>query len=364
MLLSACRRLCCNVCDCQCLVVYIGIGRAEITRATPATSATPAIGESVEALKESMMEGMHALSMRNVLNVIGLSHFGVFVLYAVFGVMLLLSLLFLIWGVRAESSRRFLYFNTLFMTIMSMMAYLAMATGNGILVLRKLPHTNDFQGSWRISDPLLAHKGTKAVPNPMYNAAYGNAPTYPIFWARHVNQLLTSPLMLVDLFLVSGVSYNTRAFMLFANGMMVLCWLAGSFITGAARWAFWVFGSVFAAGVLIPLIGILPTAAARKGRGSRRLYGRLMCITMLSGLVAPWVWLMVEGAHALPPDVAVLVYAILDVISQGVFGLVLLRKAPPALSSWGDEESDQQATRLNPSTSQSGHQVQDPNDDL
>lgn len=43
----------------------------------------------------------------------------------------------------------------------------------------------------------------------MYNAAYGNAPTYPIFWARHVNQLLTSPLMLVDLFLVSGVSYNT-----------------------------------------------------------------------------------------------------------------------------------------------------------
>jgi len=139
-------------------VVYIGIGRAEITRATPATSATPAIGESVEALKESMMEGMHALSMRNVLNVIGLSHFGVFVLYAVFGVMLLLSLLFLIWGVRAESSRRFLYFNTLFMTIMSMMAYLAMATGNGILVLRKMPHTNDFQGSWRISDPLLAHK--------------------------------------------------------------------------------------------------------------------------------------------------------------------------------------------------------------
>ena len=52
-------------------------------------------------------------------------------------------------------------------------------------------------------------QGTKAVPNPMYNAAYGNAPTYPIFWARHVNQLLTSPLMLVDLFLVSGVSYNT-----------------------------------------------------------------------------------------------------------------------------------------------------------
>jgi len=324
------------------------------------------VGESVEALKNSMIEGMHALSMRNVLNVIGLSHFGVFVLYSVFAAMLLFSVLFLIWAIRSDTSRRFLYLNTLFITSMSTMAYLAMATGNGILVLRKVPQTHDYQASWRISDPLLAHKGTEAAPNPMYNKAYGDAPTYPIFWARHVSQFLTTPLILVDLFLVSGVSNNTRAFMLFSNAMMVLCWLAGSLITGAARWGFWVFGCVFAAGVLIPLVGVLPTSAARKGRASRRLYGRLMCITMLSGLIAPWAWVLVEGAHALPTDLAVLVYGILDVISQCVFGLVLLRKAPPALSTWGEEESHQQATRLNPNNSHGGQsmQVLDPNDDL
>jgi hypothetical protein len=42
-----------------------------------------------------------------------------------------------VWGVRADSSRRFLYFNSFFVTSITCMAYLAMATGNGILVLRR-----------------------------------------------------------------------------------------------------------------------------------------------------------------------------------------------------------------------------------
>ena len=64
-------------------------------------------------------------------------------------------------------------------------------------------------------------QGSKARPNPMYNIAYGSAPTYPIFYARHMSQFLTSPLLLIDLFLVSGVSNNTRFFILFANAMAV-----------------------------------------------------------------------------------------------------------------------------------------------
>lgn len=42
-----------------------------------------------------------------------------------------------VWGVRAESTKRFMYFNTFFVTSISCVGYLALATGNGILVLRK-----------------------------------------------------------------------------------------------------------------------------------------------------------------------------------------------------------------------------------
>jgi hypothetical protein len=82
------------------------------------------------------VEGWHALSVDNLLHVAGLSPFGVAVLYMAFAVMLLVSLLFLLWGARADSSRRFFFWNTLFVTSISCMCYLAMATGNGILVLR------------------------------------------------------------------------------------------------------------------------------------------------------------------------------------------------------------------------------------
>ena len=103
-----------------------------------ACASNAVLGQSVGALKDAMVEGIHALSLRNVLDVVGLSPFGVFVLYVIFLCMLLFSLLFLIWGIRSESSRRFVYLNTFFMTSLSAMAYLALATGNGILVLRKV----------------------------------------------------------------------------------------------------------------------------------------------------------------------------------------------------------------------------------
>lgn len=175
------------------------------------------------------------------------------------------------------------------------------------------------------------------------------------------SQLFTSPLLLLDLFLITGVGTSTRAFMLFSNAMMVLCWLSGAFITSASRWGFWVndppyevclspdgltkvstsqvFGLLFSLGVLIPMVGVLPTAAARcsapppdiclqafgtadldiawwvapcddpgvdvtilvcvarKGRSARRLYGRLMCVTLMVGVVYPWAWVLIDGSH-------------------------------------------------------------------
>ena len=327
------------------------------------------VGATIEELKTSMMGAMHAVSLRNVLHVVGLSAFGVLVLYAVFAVMLLFSILFLIWALRCDSSRRFLYLNTLFITTLSAMAYLALATGNGIVVLRKVVHQDLRPGQedatyqvWRISDPMLAHKGTEKAPNPMYNEAYGMAPTYPILWARYVNQFLVTPLMLLNLFLVSGVSNNTRAFMIFSNMMCILCWGAGSFITGHSRWAFWLFGAIFAGGVVIPLIGVLPTAAAKKGNKARKLYGKLMCITVIVVVISPWVWVLVEGAHALPADLAVLVYGIMDVLSQCVLGMILLRKPPPALADWGHEPES--GARLTPGTGTPGSQLGPQDDDL
>jgi len=288
--------------------------------------------EAALALKNSLIEGMHALSIQSILHVAGLTPFGVFVLYLEFVIMFLFSILFLIWGVRAESAKRFLYFNTFFCTSISTMAYLAMATGNGIFVLRRL-NSEGKSASWHLTSASLDFQ------HAALSQEYAAMQTYPIFFARYLLQLFTSPLLLLDLFLITGVGFSTRAFMIFSNTMMVLCWLSGAFITKASRWGFWLFGMLFSLGVLIPMVGVLPTAAARKGRAARRLYGRLMCVTLVVGVLYPWAWVLVDGSHALPEDLAALLYACLDFVSQCVFGVVLLRRVP-AMAEWGDELQD------------------------
>ncbi|KAJ1483331.1 hypothetical protein T484DRAFT_1800769 [Baffinella frigidus] len=295
-----------------------------------------------KALKSAFLEGWKAMSVRNVLKVVGISPFGVFVLYVGFCVMLVSSLLFLIWGVKAESSRRFMYFNTFFVTAISAMAYLAMATGTGTeahpnpLYDEDYAHSKTcpiFYGGYAHSKtyPIFSSCWTAAHPNPLYDENYAHSKTYPIFYARYFMLILAQPLILLDLFLVTGVGFSTRSFMWFCNTMMLLCWLAGAFVTGASRWGFWVFGTAFSLGVFIPMVGVLPTAAARKGRasstqGSRvqafwvfgtafslgifipmigvlptaaarkgrgwlmRLYGRLMCVTLIGLVISPWIW--------------------------------------------------------------------------
>mmetsp|Transcript_17802 Transcript_17802/g.44975 ORF Transcript_17802/g.44975 Transcript_17802/m.44975 type:complete len:555 (+) Transcript_17802:37-1701(+) len=290
------------------------------------------LSDAAMALKSSIVEGIHALSVNSILHVAGLTPFGVFTLYLEFVIMFLFSVLFLIWGVRAESAKRFLYFNTFFCTAISTMAYLAMATGNGIFVLRRLTSEGK-AASWHLAST------TQDFQHAAMSEEYAAMDTYPIFFARYLLQLFTSPLLLLDLFLITEVGFSTRAFMVFSNTMMVLCWLSGACITKASRWGFWVFGMLFSLGVLIPMVGVLPTAAARKGRAARRLYGRLMCVTLVVGVLYPWAWVLVDGSHALPGDLAALLYALLDFTSQCVFGVVLLRRVP-AMAEWGDELQD------------------------
>ena len=66
-----------------------------------------------------------------------------------------------------------------------------------------------------------------------------------------------------------------------------------------------------------------------------------------------------------PPDAAVLLYGILDVVSQCIFGLLLLRKAPPVLADW-DIEYAAQAKGLTAGAVDGGAAGLgiDPNDDL
>mmetsp|Transcript_27227 Transcript_27227/g.71752 ORF Transcript_27227/g.71752 Transcript_27227/m.71752 type:complete len:235 (+) Transcript_27227:380-1084(+) len=154
--------------DCQ-TSICPGVVEANITFFHPSSDGTPdacsGLPQTAIALKQAMLEGWHALSVEQILNVVGLSPFGVAALYIEFTVMLLLSLVLLLTGARAESGRKLFFWNVLFLTSSSGLCYLAMATGNGVLVLRQV----GADPTWKMSDSLLAHPGTEEHPNPFYD---------------------------------------------------------------------------------------------------------------------------------------------------------------------------------------------------
>ena len=102
-----------------------------------------------------------------------------------------------------------------FIASISAAAYLSMATGNGILVLRK--SGTGLKATWGYSNPLIATEGDAKHPNPFYDRAYARAPTYPFFYARYIQRLLTSPMMVHYICQVVGVPRSTTWSLLFTS---------------------------------------------------------------------------------------------------------------------------------------------------
>jgi bacteriorhodopsin len=118
----------------------------------------------------------------------------------------------------------------LFIVAVAGSAYLVMATGNGMVPLRF------YNGTWTWNNPIFATKGSV-----FYNAEYANSPIYPVFYARYVDWIITTPLILYDLATLAGADRSQIIFVMGLDIMMIGLGFTGAFIIAAAKWAFWLF---------------------------------------------------------------------------------------------------------------------------
>jgi hypothetical protein len=85
-----------------------------------------------------MTEGWRALSFRNVLEVVGVTPLGVMIMYLSMSLLALLSMALAMRGCSEQDPlQRELLYSAFFIVTISAACYLTMATGNGLLVLRK-----------------------------------------------------------------------------------------------------------------------------------------------------------------------------------------------------------------------------------
>jgi len=142
-----------------------------------------------------------------------------------------------------------------------------------------------------------------------------------IFWARYLDWIVTTPLILVDLALLSRADTPTIISLVGNDVLMVICGLIGALTVAPYKYMWWVAGLIFFIIVIIQLLQRLNNA---EGYGGEALKG-LSWLTIICWIVYPIVWIVgSEGTGALGLSQEVGIITITDLIAKIGFGFYLL----------------------------------------
>jgi len=171
---------------------------------------------------------------------------------------------------------------TFFITAIATIAYLVMATGHGVM-----------------------DSGTEQ----------------PFYYARYIDWLFTTPLMVWDLLELSGSDAMHIFVVVGLDVLMIVCGIVGCLlIEHGIRWGFFVLGCIFFAMVCKELLGSLnrgPSAAQGVNKSATYL-------TVISWTCYPIVWALCEGSDVVSVNVAALLYCVMDVVAKCVFGIIIV----------------------------------------
>ncbi|KAJ1477813.1 hypothetical protein T484DRAFT_2015976 [Baffinella frigidus] len=124
------------------------------------------------------------------------------------------------------------------------------------------------------------------------------------FYARYVDWLITTPLLILELGLVSGQDFVTIAAVVGADMLMIVAGYMGAVsVVTTVKW-FWF------------LFGMDPEMI--------ELYGKIAWLTIIMWSFYPVVWLFSEGFASFSVSFEVVAYTIMDIISKCVFCFMIV----------------------------------------
>lgn len=226
-------------------------------------------------------------------------------LWTVFVLMLISTIIFAAMAYRVPVQKRLFHIITSFITATAAISYYAMATGDGnaysknihrkpVEVITNVPHI--IEEIWR-----------------------------QVFYARYIDWSITTPLLLLDLAFLAGMSGANMVVLLFADVVMILCGLFAAFgREGGQKWGYYAMACV-AFLIIIYLLAVSgrASAAARDSKTSA-FYTALGFFTIVVWTAYPIIWGIGEGARRMSVDAEIIAYAVVDILAKIVFGFWLL----------------------------------------
>jgi len=223
-------------------------------------------------------------------------------LWVVVVLMALSSLVFYGMAFRVPVQKRLFHILTALITTFAFLSYFAMATGDGI---GHIGYTET--------------ESHKRVPDTHQDYIRS------IYWARYVDWAITTPLLLLDLSLLAGLSGANILVAVVADVIMILTGLFAAFGTRSSQtWGWYAWACIAYLVIIYQLAFNGREAVANKDSKTKTFYASIAGFTLIVWTIYPIVWALSEGAHIINVDSEIIAYAVLDILAKPVFGFWLL----------------------------------------
>merc|ERR1712216_597756 len=174
------------------------------------------------------------------------------------------------------------------------------------------------------------------------------------FYVRYIDWVFTTPLLVLDLCLLGRAGADTTNLLLGMDVLMIVSGVTGTFLTGNVTdgdyrpWVFFALGCFFFLPIVYELgFGIpnkMKAPSAKSLRVSsvpeavrgcfccapaspyqrRATFDQVAWLTIITWALYPVVWVLAEGTHTLSPNMEVICYTVMDLLSKSVFGIILI----------------------------------------
>ncbi|KXT16998.1 hypothetical protein AC579_7431 [Pseudocercospora musae] len=145
-----------------------------------------------------------------------------------------------------------------------------------------------------------------------------------IFYARYIDWVITTPLLLLDLLLTAGLPWQTILWATFLDEVMIVTGLLGALVKTSYKWGYYTIGCVAMFGVFWSLIGQGRLHAKHLGSDVSRVYFQCGILTLFIWTLYPIAWGLSEGGNVIPPDSEAVFYGVLDFIAKPIFSIALV----------------------------------------
>jgi len=148
-----------------------------------------------------------------------------------------------------------------------------------------------------------------------------------IFYARYIDWLFTTPLLLLDVLLLSGCAVGDLMWIVGADILMIVTGLISALVN-KGQWVWFVIGCIAMVAVFVGLLGPGRKNAMARSDSVAKSYTGLVGFLLVLWTLYPIVFALAEGTGKITPNKEVVLYGILDILAKVVFGAIIVSVAP------------------------------------